>query len=89
MLQMEVLKNFVFNSLTDRNVIVLKYYIMFFVLETPDDQILATLKNFVLLICARTGWVSSEIAIFADFQYCINADIVDGSEKVQKCADVI
>ena len=45
MLQMEVLKIFVFNShcydLTDRNVIVvLKYYIMFFVLETPDDQIL-------------------------------------------------
>ena len=57
MLQMEVLKFFVFNShcydLTDRNVIVLKYYIIFFVLETPDDQILAILKFFVLLICVK------------------------------------
>ena len=34
------------------------------------------------------GWCW-EIAIFADIQYCIYADIVDGSEKVQKYADVI
>ena len=29
------------------------------------------------------------MAIFADVQYCIYADIVDGSEKVQKYDDVI
>ena len=32
--------------------------------------------------------VNRKIAIFADFQYCISADIVDGFEKVKKCADV-
>ena len=29
------------------------------------------------------------MVIFADVQYCINADQVGGSEKVQKYADVI
>ena len=29
------------------------------------------------------------MAVFAVVQHCIYADIVDGSEKVQKCADVV
>ena len=29
------------------------------------------------------------MAVFTDVQYCIYAEMVDGSEKVQKCADVI
>ena len=35
------------------------------------------------------GEGGSKKDIFADGQYCIHADIVGGSEKVQKCADVI
>ena len=34
------------------------------------------------------GW-GQKMAIFADVQYSIYADIVGGSEKVQKYADVI
>ena len=34
------------------------------------------------------GW-GRKMVIFADVQYCIYADIVGGSEKVQKYADVI
>ena len=33
-------------------------------------------------------WVQ-KMAIFADVPYCIYADIVGGSGKVQKCAEVI
>ena len=29
------------------------------------------------------------MAVFTDVQYCIYADMVDESEKVQKCTDVI
>ena len=36
----------------------------------------------------KDGW-GWEIAIFADVEYCIYTDIVGGSEKVQKYADVI
>jgi hypothetical protein len=40
----------------------------------------------------RTGWIQ-KMAIFADVQYCIYADIVGGwvggSEKVQKYAEII
>ena len=35
-----------------------------------------------------TRWVQ-KMAIFADVQYCIHADIVGGSKKVKKCGDVI
>ena len=34
------------------------------------------------------GWVP-KMAVFADVQYCIYADIVGGSEKVPKYVDVI
>ena len=34
------------------------------------------------------GWVQKGV-VFADVQYCIYADIVGGSEKVQKYFDVI
>ena len=37
---------------------------------------------------ALGGWVL-EIAIFADVQYCIYADIVGGSLKVDEYADII
>ena len=33
-------------------------------------------------------WVT-KIAIFADVQYCIYANLVSGSKKVQTCAEVI
>ena len=29
------------------------------------------------------------MAVFADVQYCIYADILGGSKKAQKCADVV
>ena len=29
------------------------------------------------------------MAVFADVQYCIYADILGGSKKIQKCADVV
>ena len=32
-------------------------------------------------VSKRTGWVGSEMAIFADVQYCIYADIVGGCVK--------
>ena len=35
------------------------------------------------------GWLVSKMVIFADVQHCIHAVIMDGSEKVQKYADVI
>ena len=35
------------------------------------------------------GRWGQKMAIFADVQYCIYADIVGGSEKVQKYADVM
>ena len=43
------------------------------------------------ILLQQRDWMDGvrKIAIFADFQYSINADIVDGSEKVQKCAGVI
>ena len=38
----------------------------------------------------QKDWVGSENDIFADIQYCIYADIVDGwVRKIQKYADVI
>ena len=38
-------------------------------------------------VSKMTAWVQ-KIAIFADVQYCIYADIVGGSEKVKKHADI-
>ena len=37
----------------------------------------------------RLGWWVHKMAIFADVQYCIYADIVGWSGKAQQCADVI
>ena len=33
--------------------------------------------------------VGSKMVLLADIQYCIYADIHSGSEKVQKCAEII
>jgi hypothetical protein len=49
-------------------------------------------KPSIYYVSKRTGWVGSKKkggGEFADVQYCIYADIVGGSEKVQKYFDVI
>ena len=49
-----------------------------------------SLKDHPYITSAKelVGWVQ-KMAVFTDVQYCIYADMVDESEKVQKCTDVI
>ena len=42
----------------------------------------------IYYVSKRTEWIQ-KMAAFADVQHCIYAQIVGGSAKVQKCADVI
>ena len=46
-----------------------------------DHPYITSAKDLIL-------WVQ-KMAVFTDVWYCIYADMVDGSEKVYKCADVI
>ena len=59
-------------------------------LANGDDTIVTKVRGHPYITSSKGvgGWVQ-KMAIFADVQYCIYADIVEGLEKVQKYSDVI
>ena len=54
----------------------------------PHDRYHFRDHPYIMAAKGLGGWVQ-KMAIFADVQYYIYADIVGGSEKVKKYADII